>query len=114
LEGNRAVEVFEFSHVVAFGLFGSGALEVVRAKVLMRLAIREHMPGNDQDRVRDRDERALLAPVDHDAPEYGCEIGTLGTRGDPCNLSDETSQLWAPVPGSAQQALAGALIDALA
>ncbi len=92
LEGNRIAEVFEFSHVVAFGLFGSGTLEVVRAKVLVGLAICEHMPGNDQDRVRDRNESSLLAAVDHNTSEHRCEIGTFGTRGDP----GETSQPWLP------------------
>ena len=112
LKGNGVAEVFEFPHVIAFGLFGSGTLEVVGAKILVGPAVCEHMPGDDQNRVRDRDESSLLAPVDHDRPEHRCEIGALGTRGNPGNLSDETSQPWASVPGSARQALAGALMVA--
>src|ERR1700680_1225305 len=65
-----------------------------------------------QNSVRDRDESSFLAAVDRDTSEHGCEISALGTRGNPGDLSEETSQPWASVPGSAGQAFAGALMVA--
>ncbi len=62
--------------------------------------------------MSDRDQSPLLASVNHDAPEHGCEICAFGTRGDPGDLRDEASQPRAPVPGSTGEALACALMVA--
>jgi hypothetical protein len=50
--------------VVALYLIGTGALEVIGAKVVVGHVICEHLPSNGQDSVRDRDECSFLAPVD--------------------------------------------------
>src|SRR5258708_21312956 len=104
--------MFELPGVVAFDLLGSGAFEVIRAEVLVWLALCEHVARDDQDRMSDGDESPLLASVDHDAPEQGCEICAFGTRGDPGDLRDEASQPRAPVPGSTGEAFACALMVA--
>jgi hypothetical protein len=64
LQRNRVAKMFELPSVVAFDLRGSGAFEVIRAEVLVWLALCEHMPRDDQDRMSDRDESPLLASVD--------------------------------------------------
>ena len=78
MQRNRVAKMFELPSVVAFDLLGSGAFEVIRADVLVWLALCEHVPRDDQDRMSDHDERPLLAEFQATTPD--CRFRKYGSR----------------------------------
>src|SRR3954465_9341056 len=78
LQGDGVAEGFELGDEAAGVAFGITALVVVAAEVVVGLAVCEHVPVGDQDRVLDGAERAAVTEARVGGLVLGGEIAALG------------------------------------
>src|SRR6266487_91078 len=82
--------------------------EVVAAQILVVALVGEQMPGDDQDRVADRDRGALFAEAAGQPPELGRQVGVAGVAGGPGALDEDLAEPAVAFGGPARVALASA------
>src|SRR3954454_7371302 len=78
LKRDGVAEAFELGDEALGVAFGVAALVVVAAEVSVVLAVGEHVPVGDEDRVFDGAERAAVAEARLEALVLGGEVGALG------------------------------------
>jgi hypothetical protein len=82
-EGDAVAEGLELGDGSLTLAIGVAPGEVVATQVLVVAVVGEQVPGNDQDRVPDRDGRLLLADASGQPPVLGRQVGVAAAGGCP-------------------------------
>jgi hypothetical protein len=86
--------------------------EVVAAEIVVGDVVFEDVVAGDQDRVRDRDDRLLVAAAAFDLLVLGAQVGVLGACGSVGGLDQRGAQVRVAFAGLAGAALAAGFVIA--
>src|SRR5262245_10994550 len=111
-EGDLVAERGEPLRVVAGEALGIPVVEVVAAEFAVRLAVAQHVVGDDEEAVGDGDDGLLVPAALDQAAVLGGEVGVVFEDGTASTLHEGLAQDAAGKAGTATQAFASTLVSA--
>src|SRR5262245_17274752 len=111
-EGDLVAERREPLRVVAGEALGIPVVEVVAAEFAVRLAVAQHVVGDDEEAVGDGDDGLLVPAALDQAAVLGGEVGVVFEDGPASAIHEGLAQDAVGKAGTATQAFAGTLVIA--